>query len=122
VIALTDLNDPAYLPEIATKLKQELQLHGQCEELALDFLTEEDVAEYLAVRFSVGARGQWKEGQAEAAPLQGTRPAAGPRRHPTGGRQLPDVVAKLVGETAEETARVNCAASERRVTCRRSRS
>ena len=26
VIALTDLNDPAYLPEIATKLKQELQL------------------------------------------------------------------------------------------------
>jgi predicted ATPase len=33
-------------------VKQELQLHGQCEELALDFLTEEDVAEYLAVRFN----------------------------------------------------------------------
>src|SRR5262249_43385204 len=34
-------------------VKQELQLHGQCEGLALDFLTEEDVAEYLAVRFRV---------------------------------------------------------------------
>src|SRR5262245_20682581 len=33
-------------------IKQELQLHGQCTELALDFLTEEDVAEYLAVRFA----------------------------------------------------------------------
>src|SRR5712692_4625704 len=37
-------------------LKQELQLHGHCRELALDFLTEENVAEYLAVRFSVGAQ------------------------------------------------------------------
>jgi hypothetical protein len=34
-------------------LKQELQLHGRCEELALDFLSEDDVAEYLAVRFAV---------------------------------------------------------------------
>ncbi len=34
-------------------IKPELQLHGQCEELALDFLTEEDVAEYLAARFNV---------------------------------------------------------------------
>ena len=34
-------------------VKQELQLHGRCEELALDFLTEGDVAEYLAVRFHV---------------------------------------------------------------------
>ena len=33
-------------------IKQELQLHGQCEELALEFLTEEHVAEYLEVRFS----------------------------------------------------------------------
>ena len=37
-------------------LKQELQLHGHCQELALDFLTQEHVAEYLAVRFSVGAQ------------------------------------------------------------------
>ena len=32
-------------------IKQELQLHGQCEELALYFLSEENVAEYLAQRF-----------------------------------------------------------------------
>jgi len=32
-------------------VKQELQLHGQCEELALDFLSEAAVREYLAVRF-----------------------------------------------------------------------
>src|SRR5262249_9676772 len=50
-------------------VKQELHLHGQCQELALDFLSEAAVAEYLAVRFSVGARGQWKD-QAEAAPLR----------------------------------------------------
>jgi predicted ATPase len=31
-------------------VKQELQLHGQCQELALDFLTEEHVAEYLPTR------------------------------------------------------------------------
>src|SRR5581483_152829 len=37
-------------------LKQELQLHGHCQELALDFLTQEHVAEYLAVRLSVGAQ------------------------------------------------------------------
>jgi hypothetical protein len=37
-------------------VKQELQVHGSCQELALDFLSEEEVAEYLAVRFSVGAR------------------------------------------------------------------
>ncbi|MBI3757993.1 MAG: ATP-binding protein [Deltaproteobacteria bacterium] len=37
-------------------VKQELQLHGQCEELALDFLSEGAVAEYLAVRFPVGAQ------------------------------------------------------------------
>jgi DNA-binding winged helix-turn-helix (wHTH) protein/predicted ATPase len=35
-------------------LKQELQVHGECAELLLDFLSEEAVAEYLAVRFSVG--------------------------------------------------------------------
>ncbi|MGH8582236.1 MAG: AAA family ATPase, partial [Gammaproteobacteria bacterium] len=33
-------------------IKQELQVHGQCEELALDFLSEAAVAEYLAVRFT----------------------------------------------------------------------
>jgi predicted ATPase len=32
-------------------VKQELQLHGQCNELPLRFLTEEHVAKYLAVRF-----------------------------------------------------------------------
>jgi class 3 adenylate cyclase/predicted ATPase len=32
-------------------IKQELQVHGQCEELALDFLSEGAVAEYLARRF-----------------------------------------------------------------------
>ncbi len=34
-------------------IKQELQLHGQCEELALDFLSEAAVAEYLAMRFTL---------------------------------------------------------------------
>jgi DNA-binding winged helix-turn-helix (wHTH) protein/predicted ATPase len=34
-------------------VKQELQLHGQCVELPLAFLTEEHVATYLAVRFKV---------------------------------------------------------------------
>src|SRR5262249_43624503 len=43
-------------------IKHELQLHGQCEELALDFLSEGAVEEYLKLRFSIGARG--------AAPLQ----------------------------------------------------
>ena len=32
-------------------LKQELQLHRQCEELALQFLSETEVAQYLALRF-----------------------------------------------------------------------
>jgi predicted ATPase len=32
-------------------VKQELQLHGHCAELALGFLTERDVTEYLVVRF-----------------------------------------------------------------------
>src|SRR5262249_38812136 len=36
-------------------IKQELQLHGQCEELALDFLSEGAVAEYLDHRFDGGA-------------------------------------------------------------------
>jgi predicted ATPase/DNA-binding winged helix-turn-helix (wHTH) protein len=39
-------------------IKQELQLHGQCEELALDFLTEAAVGEYLEYRFAVGATGR----------------------------------------------------------------
>jgi DNA-binding winged helix-turn-helix (wHTH) protein/tetratricopeptide (TPR) repeat protein len=43
-------------------VKQELQAHGQCAELPLRFLAEKDVADYLAVKFSVGAR--------RAAPLQ----------------------------------------------------
>src|SRR5262249_58115832 len=36
-------------------IKQELQMHGRCEELALGFLSEAAVGEYLAVRFSVNA-------------------------------------------------------------------
>jgi DNA-binding winged helix-turn-helix (wHTH) protein len=32
-------------------VKQELQLHGHCDEIALDFLSEDDVAAYLAGRF-----------------------------------------------------------------------
>jgi predicted ATPase len=35
-------------------VKQELQLHQQCEELRLGFLTEQNVAEYLMSRFAVG--------------------------------------------------------------------
>jgi len=37
-------------------VKQELQLHGQCTELALGLLSEGAVAQYLAQRVSVGAR------------------------------------------------------------------
>ncbi len=33
-------------------VKQELHLHGQCEELAVGFLSESEVAEYLAQRFA----------------------------------------------------------------------
>ena len=46
------------------EVKQELQVHKQCEELALRLLTEEAVEEYLAVRFDMngGAHG--------CAPLQ----------------------------------------------------
>jgi hypothetical protein len=33
-------------------VKQELQLHGQCEELRLGLLTENNVAEYLAIQFT----------------------------------------------------------------------
>ncbi len=44
-------------------IKQELQLHGHCQELTLDFLSEDAVHEYLATRFPVAAR--------EAAALRG---------------------------------------------------
>jgi predicted ATPase len=37
-------------------IKQELQLHEHCEELALNFLSEAAVAEYLERRFAGGAR------------------------------------------------------------------
>ncbi len=53
-------------------IKQELQLHGQCTELALEFLTEEHVAEYLAQRFPSRDR----EG-AEFPPLADARGSAG---------------------------------------------
>jgi predicted ATPase/DNA-binding winged helix-turn-helix (wHTH) protein len=39
-------------------LKQELQTHGDCAELQLDFLSTEEVAEYLTVRFPVGTTGR----------------------------------------------------------------
>src|ERR1043166_1889576 len=35
-------------------VKQELHLHEQCQELPLDFLREEEVAEYLVRRFAGG--------------------------------------------------------------------
>ncbi len=38
------------------RVKNELDLHHQCEELRLRFLNESDIAEYLAARFSDGAR------------------------------------------------------------------
>ena len=37
-------------------VKHELQLHGQCQELVVDFLREDHVAEYLVRRFAVGAQ------------------------------------------------------------------
>jgi DNA-binding winged helix-turn-helix (wHTH) protein/predicted ATPase len=45
-------------------VKQELQLHGQCTELAMRLLSEEAVEEYLGVRFSA------EVGAQHAAPLQ----------------------------------------------------
>src|SRR5262249_8609642 len=39
-------------------IKQELQLHHQCDELRLGFLTEQNVAEYLRTRFAGGAHGR----------------------------------------------------------------
>ncbi len=65
VAALAQRQEPArllvlgtYRPEEATMsqhplrtVKQELQLHGHCEELPLTFLTETALQEYLAVRF-----------------------------------------------------------------------
>ncbi|MBI3301446.1 MAG: AAA family ATPase [Deltaproteobacteria bacterium] len=44
-------------------VKQELQVHGQCAELPLGFLSEAHVVEYLAVRFALGVT--------PALPLQG---------------------------------------------------
>jgi predicted ATPase len=43
-------------------IRQELQVHGQCEEMSLRFLTATEVSQYLAARFAVGAHGR--------APLQ----------------------------------------------------
>jgi tetratricopeptide (TPR) repeat protein len=37
------------------RIKQELQVHGLCEELPLGFLTAESVAEYMATRFPAGS-------------------------------------------------------------------
>jgi DNA-binding winged helix-turn-helix (wHTH) protein/tetratricopeptide (TPR) repeat protein len=37
-------------------IKQELHVHGQCAELGLELLTEENVAEYVAGRFAEGMR------------------------------------------------------------------
>ena len=46
-----DINSPHPLKLI----KHELLAHGQCQEIALDFLSEAAVSEYLAVRFPQGA-------------------------------------------------------------------
>jgi predicted ATPase len=46
-------------------IKQELQVHGQCEELALDFLSEPNVAEYLTRRFSAPSPASAEEGRGE---------------------------------------------------------
>ena len=46
-------------------IKQELQTHGQCEELALDFLSEGAVAEYLTQRFSAPSPAAAGEGRGE---------------------------------------------------------
>jgi predicted ATPase len=47
-------------------VKQELQLHGHCEELALDFLSEEAVAEYLVQRFDAPSPASAGEGRGES--------------------------------------------------------
>ncbi len=54
------------------EIEQELHLHGQCEELMLDFLTEEHVTEYLTERFPSRDR----KG-AEFPPLADARGSAG---------------------------------------------
>jgi DNA-binding winged helix-turn-helix (wHTH) protein/predicted ATPase len=46
-------------------VKQELQMHGQCQELALDFLREEHVAEYLTQRFASPSPASAGEGRGE---------------------------------------------------------
>jgi DNA-binding winged helix-turn-helix (wHTH) protein/predicted ATPase len=53
-------------------IKQELQVHGQCEELALDFLSEPHVAEYLTVRFDLRPPhpGPLPRGEREPLPAQ----------------------------------------------------
>jgi predicted ATPase len=50
-------------------IKQELQVHGQCEEIRLELLTEEDVAEYVARRFG----GEAQESVPELARLVSRR-------------------------------------------------
>jgi predicted ATPase len=42
-------------------VKQELQLHGYCQELSLAFLTRESVTEYLSGRFNDGAQLPFQE-------------------------------------------------------------
>ncbi|HEV8712460.1 MAG TPA: hypothetical protein VGX03_06490 [Candidatus Binatia bacterium] len=48
---------------------QELQVHGHCEELRLELLTEGDVADYVAGQFTAGVRGH-RHSPAEAASFQ----------------------------------------------------
>src|SRR5262249_23461264 len=48
-------------------VKQELQVHRQCQELALDFLSEEDVAEYLLRRLPFIPSGERKAAPSTAA-------------------------------------------------------
>ncbi|HEV8718767.1 MAG TPA: AAA family ATPase, partial [Candidatus Binatia bacterium] len=51
-------------------VKQELPVHGQCEELRLGFLTEENIAEYLAARFRPIPSPLVREGQDGGASRQ----------------------------------------------------
>jgi predicted ATPase len=52
--------------------KQELQLHGQCEELALDFLSETAVGEYLMRRIEIETERKQDRPFAEVHDLQDT--------------------------------------------------
>ena len=79
-------------------VKQELQLHKQCEELRLGFLTEQNVAEYLATRFRLvpsPARGEGQDGGASRQ--QFSRRPPHPIPLPRGEREAVSPAASLQG-------------------------